>query len=67
MHVKYRQDNLHCMIWYTGTYGSDGHGLTIHVKLYGQMCVLCEGCGFIGFVTLMQPFPMVRSLQDGCH
>jgi hypothetical protein len=21
------------------------------------MCALCEGCGSIGFVTLMQPFP----------
>jgi hypothetical protein len=28
------------------------------------MCVLYEGCGSIGFVTLMQPFPMVWSLQD---
>jgi hypothetical protein len=39
MHVKYRQDNLHRMTWYTGTYGSNGHGLTIHVSFYGQMCV----------------------------
>ena len=32
MHVKYRQDNLHCMTWYTGTCGSNGHKLTIHVS-----------------------------------
>jgi hypothetical protein len=32
MHVKYGQDNLHCMTWYTSTYGSNGHGLTIHVS-----------------------------------
>jgi hypothetical protein len=32
MHVKYREDNLHCMTWYTGTCGSNGHGLTIHVS-----------------------------------
>jgi hypothetical protein len=32
MHVKYRQDNLHRMTWYTGTCGSNGHGLTIHVN-----------------------------------
>jgi hypothetical protein len=32
MHVKYRQDNLHRMTWYTGTCGSNGHGLTIHVS-----------------------------------
>jgi hypothetical protein len=32
MHVKYRQDNLHRMTWYTDTCGSNGHGLTIHVS-----------------------------------
>jgi hypothetical protein len=32
MYVKYRQDNLHRMTWYTGTFGSNGHGLTIHVS-----------------------------------
>jgi hypothetical protein len=32
MHVKYRQDNLHCMTWYTGTCSSNGHRLTIHVS-----------------------------------
>ena len=31
-HVKYRQDNLHRMTWYTGTCSSNGHGLTIHVS-----------------------------------
>jgi hypothetical protein len=32
MHVKYRQDNLHRMTWYTGTCGSISHGLTMHVS-----------------------------------
>jgi hypothetical protein len=32
MHVKYRQDYLHRMIWYTGICSSNGHGLTIHVN-----------------------------------
>jgi hypothetical protein len=32
MHVKYRQDDLHRMTWYTGTCGSNGHGLTIHAS-----------------------------------
>ena len=33
MHVKYKQDNLHRMTWYTGTCGSNGHGLSIHSNL----------------------------------
>jgi hypothetical protein len=32
MYVKYKQDNLHRMTWYTGTCGSNGHRLTIHVN-----------------------------------
>jgi hypothetical protein len=32
MHIKYRQDNLHGMTWYTGTCSSNGHGLTIYVS-----------------------------------
>jgi hypothetical protein len=32
MHIKYRQDNLHRMIWYTDTYGSNGYELTIYVS-----------------------------------
>jgi hypothetical protein len=32
MHVKHRQDNLHRMTWYTGTWVNNGHGLTIHVS-----------------------------------
>jgi hypothetical protein len=32
IHVKYKQDNLHCITWYTGMCGSNGHGLTIHVS-----------------------------------
>ena len=32
MHVKYRQDNLHRMTWYTGMCGSNGHGPTIRVS-----------------------------------
>jgi hypothetical protein len=30
--VKYRQDNLHRMAWYTGMCGNIGYGLTIHVS-----------------------------------
>jgi hypothetical protein len=56
MHVKYRQDNLHRMTWYTGTCGSNGHGLTIHVSFMVNVCVLYEGFGSIGFVTTVQPF-----------
>ena len=43
MRVKCRQDNLHRMTCYTGTYGSNGHGLTIQVSfmvksvLYGAL------------------------------
>jgi hypothetical protein len=32
MDIKYRQDNLHCMTWYTSTCGSNVHGFTIHVS-----------------------------------
>ena len=32
MHIKYRQDNLHCITWYTGTCDSNDHELTIHVS-----------------------------------
>jgi hypothetical protein len=58
---------MHRKTWYVGTCGINGHGLIIETAYYGQMCVLYEGCGSIGFVTLMQLFPMVRSLQDGRH
>ena len=43
MHVKYRQDNLNRMTWYTSTCGGNGHGLTIHISfmvksvLYGAL------------------------------
>ena len=30
--MKYRQDNLYHMTWYTGTCGSNGHEITIHVS-----------------------------------
>ena len=42
MHVKYKQDNLHHMTWYTGTCGSNGHGLTIHVSFIVK-CVCYTG------------------------
>ena len=32
MHVKYRQDNLHRMTWYSGTCSNNGHGHTIRVS-----------------------------------
>jgi hypothetical protein len=54
------------MTWYTGTCGSNGHGFTIHVSFMVK-CVRYTGFGSIGFVTLVQPFPMIRSLQDIRH
>jgi hypothetical protein len=42
MHVKYRQDNLYRMTWYTSTCGSNGHGLTIHVSFMVK-CVCYMG------------------------
>jgi hypothetical protein len=42
MHVKYRQDNLHHMTWYTGTCGSNGHKLTIHISFMIK-CVCYTG------------------------
>jgi hypothetical protein len=42
MYVKYRQDNLHRMAWYTDTYSSNGHGLTIHVSFMVK-CVCYMG------------------------
>jgi hypothetical protein len=41
MHVKYRQDDLHRMTWYTDTYGSNGYELTIHASFMIK-CVLYE-------------------------
>jgi hypothetical protein len=40
MHVKYKQNNfalydmIHQYVW------DNGHGLTIYVNFYGQMCVI---------------------------
>jgi hypothetical protein len=65
MHVKYRQDSLHRMTWYTGTCGSNGHGLSIHVSFMVKCVCYVRAVDSIGFVTLMHSFPMVRSLQDG--
>jgi hypothetical protein len=48
--------------WYAGTYDMNDYELTIYTAYYGQMCVLYEGFGSIGFVTTVQLFPMVRSL-----
>jgi hypothetical protein len=53
--------------WFAGICGMNGHGLTIKTVYYGQMCVLYGGFGSIGFMTLVQSFPMVRSLYDGRH
>jgi hypothetical protein len=38
MHVKYIQDNLHRMTWYTGTCGIMAMGLTIHVSFMVNVC-----------------------------
>jgi hypothetical protein len=39
---------MHHKAWYAGTCGMNGHELIIWTTYYGQMCVLCEGCGSIG-------------------
>jgi hypothetical protein len=40
------------MTWYTGTCGSNGHGLTIHVSFMVNVCII-QGFGSIGFVTMV--------------
>ena len=42
MYVKCKQDNLHRVTWYTGTCGSNGHELTIHVSFMVK-CVYYMG------------------------
>jgi hypothetical protein len=42
MYVKYRQDNLHCMTWYTGMCSSNDHRLTIHVNFMVK-CICYTG------------------------
>ena len=54
------------MAWYTDMCGSYEYGLTIHVSFMVK-CVLYEGFGFNGFVTMVQRFPMTWSQQDGHH
>ena len=42
------------MTWYIGTYGSNGHGLTIQVSFVVSVCVCKRGRGGFGsngFVT----------------
>jgi hypothetical protein len=56
MHVKYRQDNLHRMTWYTGTCGSNGHGLTIHVSFMVK-CVCYTGLWIHWFRDLGATIP----------
>jgi hypothetical protein len=51
MHVKYEQDNLHRMTWYTGTCGSIGHGLTIHISFVVK-CVCYTGLWIYWFRDL---------------
>jgi hypothetical protein len=58
---------MHYKTWYADTCDMNGHGLTIQTVYYGQMCVLYEGFGSIGFVTMVQLFPMVWLLYDGRH
>jgi hypothetical protein len=40
MHIKYRQDNLHHMTWYTGTYGIMAIGLLYMLDLWSNVCVI---------------------------
>jgi hypothetical protein len=56
MHVKYRQDNLHRMTWYTGTCGSIGHGLTINVSFMVN-CVCYTGLWIHWFRDLGTTIP----------
>jgi hypothetical protein len=55
MHLKYRQDNLYCMTWYTGTCSIMAMGLLYELTLGSNVCV---AFGSNGFVTKMQSFPM---------
>jgi hypothetical protein len=55
MHVKYIQDNLHRMTWYTDMFGIMSMGLLYGLTLWSNVCV---GFGSNGFVTKTQPFPM---------
>jgi hypothetical protein len=40
MHVKYRQDNLYCMIWYTNTCGIMAMSLLYMLTLWSNVCVI---------------------------
>ena len=40
MHVKYRQDNLHSMIWYTGTCGIMAMSLLYMLALWLNVYVI---------------------------
>jgi hypothetical protein len=37
MHVKYKQDNLHCMTWYIGTCGIMAMGLLYMLALWSNV------------------------------
>jgi hypothetical protein len=56
MHVKYKQDNLHRMTWYTGTCGCISHGLTIHVSFMVK-CVCYTGLWIYWFRDLDATIP----------
>ena len=49
MHVKYIQDNLYHMTWYTSTCSSNGHGLTIPVSFMVK-CVSYTGLSIHWFL-----------------
>jgi hypothetical protein len=40
MHVKYKQNNLHCMTWYTGKCGIITVGLLYMLTLWSNVCVM---------------------------
>ena len=40
MHVKYKQDNLHCMTWYTGTCSIVAMGLLYMLVLWSNVYVI---------------------------
>jgi hypothetical protein len=64
MHVKYKQDNLYRMTWYTGTYSIMAMGLLYMLALWSNVCVIWALDPMVvhGWHSLS-----VRSLQDGHH
>jgi hypothetical protein len=56
MHVKYRQDNLYRMTWYTSICGSNSHMRTIYVSFMVK-CVCYTGLWIHWFCDLVATIP----------